>query len=47
MTRAARGSAHAPQSFPNPVAMVVAQLYGFDQGRKLAERWSVPIPRKR
>ena len=29
------------------VAMVVARLYGFDEGRKLAERWQVPIPRKR
>jgi hypothetical protein len=29
------------------VAMLVARLYGFDEGRKLAERWQVPIPRKR
>jgi hypothetical protein len=27
------------------VVMVVARLYGFEEGRKLAERWGVPVPR--
>jgi hypothetical protein len=27
------------------VVMVVARLYGFEEGRKLAERWNVPVPR--
>jgi hypothetical protein len=28
------------------VAMVVARLYGFDEGKKLAERWKVPAPQR-
>jgi len=27
------------------MALVVAALYGVDEGRKLAERWGVPVPR--
>jgi hypothetical protein len=26
------------------VAMLAARLYGFDAGRRLAERWGVPVP---
>lgn len=29
------------------MAMLVSRLYGFDEGRNLAERWGVPVPRVR
>lgn len=29
------------------MAMVVARLYGFDEGRAFAETWGVPVPRRR
>jgi hypothetical protein len=29
------------------MAMVVARLYGFNQGRKFAMQWGVPVPRPR
>ena len=35
-----------PRKIALNVVMVVARLYGFDEGRKLAERWGVPVPRK-
>lgn len=35
-----------PRRIALNVVMVVARLYGFDEGRKLAERWGVPVPRK-
>ena len=35
-----------PRKIALNVAMVIARLYGFDEGRKLAERWKVPVPRK-
>jgi hypothetical protein len=35
-----------PRKIALNVVMVVARLYGFDEGRKLAERWGVPVPRR-
>jgi hypothetical protein len=29
------------------VVILVARLYGFEEGRELAERWGVPVPRAR
>jgi hypothetical protein len=26
------------------MAMVIARIHGFAEGRKLAERWGVPVP---
>jgi len=34
-----------PRKIALNVVMVVARLYGFEEGRKLAERWGVPVPR--
>jgi hypothetical protein len=34
-----------PRKIALNVVMVVARLHGFDEGRKLAERWGVPLPR--
>jgi hypothetical protein len=35
-----------PRRIALNVAAVVARLYGFAEGRKLAERWGVPVPRR-
>ena len=34
-----------PRKIGLNVVMVVARLYGFEEGRKLAVRWGVPLPR--
>lgn len=36
-----------PQRIALNVVMVVARLHGFDEGRKLAQRWNVPVPTRR
>jgi hypothetical protein len=36
-----------PKELALNMAIVAGRLYGFDEARKLAERWGVPIPRRR
>lgn len=35
-----------PRKLRLNMAMVAARLYGFEEGRRLAERWKVPVPGK-
>lgn len=35
-----------PRKLRLNMAMVAARLYGLEEGRRLAERWGVPIPQK-
>lgn len=35
-----------PRKLRLNMAMLAARLYGLDEGRRLAERWDVPIPQK-
>jgi Nucleotidyltransferase of unknown function (DUF6036) len=34
-----------PRKISLNLVMVVARIYGFEEGRKLAERWKLPVPR--
>lgn len=36
-----------PRKLALNMAMVAARLYGFEEGRRLAQRWGVPIPTQR